>query len=78
MGPRSRERGNRKPLLAPHAIRMLQWGRAHVSAETLLERFIAAVGQTLQWGRAHVSAETPPKRPSGPPRRLGFNGAALT
>ena len=37
---------------------MLQWGRAHVSAEI----YRAAFGKSaeyllLQWGRAHVSAE---------------------
>jgi len=56
---------------------MLQWGRAHVSAET---NTCATCGQTelpLQWGRAHVSAETT----EGVflcRFAIRFNGAALT
>ena len=37
---------------------MLQWGRAHVSAESYRQRKTASpAGGKLQWGRAHVSAE---------------------
>jgi len=37
---------------------LLQWGRAHVSAETREAVRAKANELLLQWGRAHVSAET--------------------
>jgi len=60
MGPRSCERGNDSQGPPKKASgKLLQWGRAHVSAETFVwrERLPACV-MVLQWGRAHVSAET--------------------
>ncbi len=57
---------------------MLQWGRAHRSAETLSTQSFLTARPKLQWGRAHRSAETGQAfgRCSQIPRC--FNGAALT
>ena len=58
MGPRSRERGDDGYAAAPELLEaLLQWGRAHVSAEIKLEQLCKCCIQMLQWGRAHVSAE---------------------
>ena len=60
MGPRSCERGNRATVaMLADALRSLQWGRAHVSAETSGMCMPVTAALSLQWGRAHVSAETP-------------------
>ena len=80
MGPRSRERGKRlSDLTLSTGYVLLQWGRAHVSAESVPpSRSVPLGGRVLlQWGRAHVSAESASVR-SRRMRRSRFNGAALT
>jgi len=62
MGPRSCERGNYNQDQVIACTWILQWGRAHVSAETLPIQFVTRAGKLLQWGRAHVSAETNSQR----------------
>src|SRR5271157_6098632 len=57
MGPRSRERGNPPAMPATRPMLLLQWGRAHVSAEMWYALLGATYDRLLQWGRAHVSAE---------------------
>src|SRR5271157_1074144 len=77
MGPRSRERGNASFGASAAAVEVLQWGRAHVSAE--ISFCLAWHGNRgwLQWGRAHGSAEILRRcQPRGP--CFFFNGAALT
>src|SRR5579884_142093 len=59
MGPHSSECGNLIGAVAHGPVsEELQWGRTHLSAETL--RLIAAdrIRWALQWGRTHLSAET--------------------
>src|SRR5258706_197149 len=58
MGPRSRERGKAMDKILDKAEVKLQWGRAHVSAESGGFGFQFAGLFQLQWGRAHVSAES--------------------
>src|SRR5579884_2882194 len=61
MGPHSSECGNLIGAVAHGPVsEELQWGRTHLSAETL--RLIAAdrIRWALQWGRTHLSAETAP------------------
>ncbi len=58
MGPRSRERGDRLRNGGAYGHELLQWGRAHVSAEIAHHRREDRILELqLQWGRAHVSAE---------------------
>src|SRR5271157_4145227 len=77
MGPRSRERGNPPAMPATRPMLLLQWGRAHVSAEMWYALLGATYDVMLQWGRAHVSAEmTSPS--SARSADFSFNGAALT
>jgi len=79
MGPRSRERGNGVPRRsASRESSRLQWGRAHVSAETFQLK--------STWGYLLEASMGPRSRERGNPHHpeggvgntLGFNGAALT
>ncbi len=59
MGPRSQKRGNnRSTIEAGINHGLLQWGRAHRSAETPRQLLRTLPLSRLQWGRAHRSAET--------------------
>ncbi len=60
MGPHSSECGNRLAEGIRHVrITELQWGRTHLSAETVkVARTLRTSAKRLQWGRTHLSAET--------------------
>ena len=77
MGPRSSERGNDSGTATLHSpVSGLQWGRARLSAETLMSPCRSASNALLQWGRALSSAETRTGA-ADERRRKAFNGAAL-
>ncbi len=54
----------------------LQWGRARMSAEMMLEAAENSIRDLLQWGRARMSAEIQVASRPGE-RDIRFNGAAL-
>jgi len=79
MGPRSRERGNSfEGRTISNTVAELQWGRAHVSAETAGLVILAGCAVIASMGprsreRGNASAYLTGQHPAA-----GFNGAALT
>src|SRR5882724_7976100 len=79
MGPRSVERGSLDRVIDRDRQRLLQWGRAQLSAEVPPKNGACGAHSTLQWGRAQLSAEvsittsTPP-----PPTGLQWGRAQLS
>ena len=59
MGPRSHERGNNAlAVVTEQIVRMLQWGRVLMNAETSLRACVGFGRRELQWGRVLMNAET--------------------
>ena len=59
MGPRSHERGNEKfNDTTPSGLRLLQWGRVLMNAETSAAPAFTSACVPLQWARVLMNAET--------------------
>ncbi len=78
MGPRSDERGNSNgPCGGIGKRKMLQWGRARMSAEINIGPPVLPPASSLQWGRARMSAEMDGGNTASCANPFRFNGAAL-
>src|ERR671923_81358 len=79
MGPRSRERGNtERSECDTLASAGLQWGRAHVSAETLFGKDYGARKMRASMGPRSRERGNTSRPPKASKQRFCFNGAALT